>query len=102
MYDLFYHTSDIIPNKHTNSIIKDIICLQELTGMFKFNPLQAPKLTSTLKTGVEKENVTPPEPQLLSQVKNGNKDSKGSKADLFISELPPSPKLLGNYSFLNK
>lgn len=82
--------------------------LSEMTGVFKINPLQPPPLMSGIQSAANKENVTPPEPELLSdrftRLRNETKVTRTpeEKSVAMDFELPPTPKLLGTYSFLKK
>ncbi|KAH3739374.1 uncharacterized protein LOC127850338 isoform X2 [Dreissena polymorpha] len=78
--------------------------LSEMTGMFRINPMpQAPTMPPSLQMTSNKENVTPTEPELLSSRIGRSKmpqENGSKKTNLFSNDLPPSPKLLGNYDFL--
>ena len=79
--------------------------LSDMTGVFKINTSTAPA-PPTLLSGPGKENATPPEPEFLSdriKIKREKlKSEEIEKGGGTFSDLPPSPKLLGTYSFLNK
>ena len=86
-----------------------------MTGMYMINPAKNPPAGASIKpfcpsvdaTINNKENATPPEPEMLTermsriQVKQDLKTTREfvSIKTTLNNDMPPSPKLFGSYNF---
>lgn len=87
--------------------------LTEMTGVYRINPaMKPPSFNKALKSELvaveNKENATPPEPEMLTNRISRLKLEKEVEPELdfelkqtkIMNDMPASPKLLGNYEFL--
>ena len=83
--------------------------LTEMTGCYSFVQ-KMPKAPEPLaeRLGQDRQNNTPPSPELLSQRLSKLAKEKGDNSNVPIQkktmygDMPPPPKLLGKYSFMSQ
>lgn len=76
--------------------------MSEMTGVYSIVS-KMPKAPESLaeKLLQDKQNNTPPEPELLSDRLSRLGDNTAQKRTLH-GDMPPPPKLFGKYSWMNK
>ena len=77
-----------------------------MTGLYKIKPVNDTSHTGSLKSVLNKENLTPTEPELLTdkisrvQLQEDSQQTELKQTTLFMNEMPKTPEFLGKYNFI--